>query len=332
MLETLIAIPIVLLLGFSVLQWALLFHARAALDHALIEAARAGSVAHARPVSIDAGLARGLAPYWAQPGPQPSPDAAFNRARARLAAGRAAGWIFWQQLSPTADSFADWGEPARDAAGMPIPDLIEIPNDNLRWHGQRLPKQAVRQPRHDDVVGAQSLQTLSDVNLLKLELRYGVPMTVPLIGRFAVWVMRSVDGCEPAQRWRLGLIDFDAPVPQAQPRQWACDMYLAPDETGRPVPRWPIRAAVTLRMQTPARPSERMVPHTQTPASGGSLGTGHVDPPDGFQAIGYRPRGVDPPADGGSLPQPPVSGGDAAGPARLQIGADRSFSTAGACY
>lgn len=62
--ETLVAVPIVLLLGLGALQWALLLHARTAVEYALLEVARAGSVAQARPDAIEAGLARGLMPFW----------------------------------------------------------------------------------------------------------------------------------------------------------------------------------------------------------------------------------------------------------------------------
>ena len=62
--EMLLAAPIVLLLGLGALQWALLLHARTAIEYALFEAARAGSVAQARPDAIESGLARGLLPFW----------------------------------------------------------------------------------------------------------------------------------------------------------------------------------------------------------------------------------------------------------------------------
>jgi Flp pilus assembly protein TadG len=48
MLETVIALPVVLVLGFSLVQWAFVFQARAAVDHATLMAARAGSVENAQ--------------------------------------------------------------------------------------------------------------------------------------------------------------------------------------------------------------------------------------------------------------------------------------------
>src|SRR5690606_10166656 len=64
MVETLLAAPIVLLLGLGALQWSLLFHARSAIEYAAFEAARAGSVAQASVDAIEDGFARGLMPFW----------------------------------------------------------------------------------------------------------------------------------------------------------------------------------------------------------------------------------------------------------------------------
>ena len=271
--ETLLAVPIVLLLGLGALQWALLFHARTALEYALLEGARAGSVAQARPDAIEAGLARGLMPFWfGVDATRPWP-VAVGASGAQLRQGLAAGWVAWRQLAPTIESFGDWGEPARDAAGYPVAGLVEIPNDSLQWSALRQPAGGTSGLRGDEPIGARSQQTLTDANLLKLELRYGVPMTVPLVGRIAVWVMRIVDGCAAPSARRLGAVDLGTPSPAAAPRAWACAMYLAPDASGTPVPRWPVRASATIRMQSPARRS------AMTPARGESAVPGPSLPP-----------------------------------------------------
>ncbi len=255
LVETLLAVPIVLLLGLGALQWALLFHARTALEYALLEGARAGSVAQARPDAIEAGLARGLMPFWfGVDATRPWP-VAVGASGVQLRQGLAAGWVAWRQLAPTIESFGDWGEPARDAAGYPVAGLVEIPNDSLQWSSLRQPAGGLAGLRGDEPIGARSQQTLTDANLLKLELRYGVPMTVPLVGRIAVWLMRIVDGCATPSARRLGAVDLGTPSPAAAPRAWACAMYLAPDASGTPVPRWPVRASATIRMQSPARRS-----------------------------------------------------------------------------
>ncbi len=333
--ETLVAVPIVLLLGLGALQWALLLHARTAVEYALLEAARAGSVAQARPDAIEAGLARGLMPFWFGVDASRPWAAAMAASNAQLRQGLAAGWISWRQWAPTVESFSDWGEPARDAAGHPVTSLVEIPNDSLQWASLRQPAGGVTGMRGDEPIGARSLQTLNDANLLKLELRYGVPMSVPLVGRIAVWVMRIVDGCAAPSRRRLGAIDLGTPAPIGAPRSWACAIYLAPDAAGNPVPRWPVRASATIRMQSPARQSA-MTPHrSQSPVFGTGARSGMAG------ATGAGPSVQPSP---GSEPVPDASGGrpvaatidndgsrDRAESGWLGIGGERTFSVPGAC-
>ena len=57
-------IPVLLLLGLSIWQWALIMQARQIVDFAVREGARAGSLQHAEPAAIEQGLVSGLAPLW----------------------------------------------------------------------------------------------------------------------------------------------------------------------------------------------------------------------------------------------------------------------------
>jgi len=350
--ETLVAVPVVLLLGLGALQWALLFHARTALEYALLEAARAGSVSQAQPDAIEAGLARGLMPFWFGVDASRPWAVAVTESNAQLRQGLAAGWMSWRQLAPTVESFGDWGEPARDAAGHPVTSLVEIPNDSLQWASLRQPASGAAGMRSDEPIGARSMQTLNDANLLKLELRYGVPMSVPLVGRIAVWVMRIVDGCAAPSGRRLGTIDLGVPAPIDAPRAWACAIYLAPDRAGNPVPRWPVRASATIRMQSPARRSAMTPPRAQSPvfaaAGSGRAGVGTEAPAGPPGGAGPGMGSVDDDAGiAGVIPvgRPSPAGGD--GPVAatadndgsrsranggwLELGAERSFSVPGAC-
>ena len=333
--ESLLAVPIVLLLGLGALQWALLLHARTALEFALVEAARAGSVGQARPEAIEAGLARGLMPYWHGidvPGEWAS---AIATAALRLREGQAAGWIVWRQISPTIESFGDWGEPARDAFGHPMPGTIEIPNDNLQWADLRQPASGVVAMRGDEPIGTRSEQTLNDANLLKLELRYGVPMTVPLVGRIAVWMMRIVDGCAAPSARTLGALDLGTPAASAAPRAWTCAMYLAPDASGSAVPRWPVLAGATMRMQSPARRSAMTPARTQSAVRAASS---FAAPSGGVQS---RPS-AEPAASTDAASGGPAVSRTSIGAAHdgslvrgegawLGIGGERTFSVPGAC-
>jgi len=244
-IETLLAAPVVLLLGLSALQWALVFHGHQAVSHAAIEGARAGSLDHAYAAAVERGLARGLAPWlFGSSGPDDH-AASIARTQAELARGKAAGWASWRLLSPTTQSYEDWAVTARDADGEPIPGVLEIPNDNLTVSSSGLlPASGVAGYRDTEPIGAASAQTLADANILKIEFTYGVPLTVPLIGRVAAWLMRAIDGCpESAVSMRLGTVDLGTPQPSTNPRSWACAHYAATDDAGRARPRRRPRAS-----------------------------------------------------------------------------------------
>lgn len=347
LVETLLAAPIVLLLGLGALQWALLLHARTAVEYALLEAARAGSVAHARPDAIEAGLARGLLPFWQDAGMPRARVAALAAAQARLGQGLAAGWIAWHQIAPTRESFTDWAEAARDDFGRPMPGIPEIPNDSLQWSWLRSPAGGVAAMRGREPVGAQSQQTLNDANVLRLELRYGVPMSVPLAGTFAVWLMRIVDGCDAPSRRVVGLVDFGVPAasPASAARRWACPIYRAPDASGRVVPRWPVRVGATVRMQSAARSSAKTPHRAQRPVRvalplAGEVAASNAGTPEAETSEAYtEPVRIGLPPEAGSAP--PVAspvrvaavddGSLKRDPGWLKVGGERSFSVPGAC-
>ncbi|MCM5572012.1 pilus assembly protein [Burkholderiaceae bacterium FT117] len=335
-IEFAIAAPVVLMLGLGALQWALVFHARQSIEHAAIEAGRAGSVGNALPDAIETGLARGLLPYWSTlPEIRAIPDrqAATAAARNRLRQGRASGWIVVRRLSPTRESFADWAEAALDGWGRPLPGLLEIPNDNLQFAEQRSPNGGAAGTHLGLPVGRASGQTLVDANLLKLEIVYGVPMTVPLVGRIAALAGRMAGGCLSAERG-------------------GCAIFTAPDSSGRPVPRWPVATMATIRMQSPARqaadaPSRASLPQgtrfagsigagagagsgagggtnaaggTETPSTGAVSGPAAFRPPAGSPGDSYG--GIDAASDG-SLARPDSGW--------LSLGGESLFSVPGAC-
>jgi hypothetical protein len=251
-LEMLVAIPIVVWLGLGAWQWALVFHARASIAFAVHEAARAASVAHADASAAEHGLARGLLPFLYGAGSRADFEMNLARALGHVRAGRAGGWIRVTQISPTAQSFEDWGEAALDDSGHPRDGQVEIPNDNLPVRSTSMqPASGAAGFRGREPIGAASGQTLLDANLLKLEAVYGVPLHVPLVGRLSAWIMQQFDGCGVPAARALGLVSLREQAVSA--RAWTCAFYASIDERGRSVPRWPVRAAATVRMQSPAR-------------------------------------------------------------------------------
>lgn len=290
-IELAIALPVLFLLGLGALQWGLVFHARQALEHAVVEAARAGSVGSATMASITTGLARGLLPYWASsPGVRTAPgrEAAVAAARLELERARAQGWIVLRRIAPTREAFSDWGEAELDGFGRAIPGSTVIPNDSLAFAQQRNPRTGSAGTHLALPIGSASGQTLTDANLLKLELAYGVPLDVPFVGRVAASLLRRAGGCPPPERGGCLLLD-------------------APDARGASRPRWLLVASATIRMQSAAR-LEADTP-SGTSASGGPV----VLPGWGGASPGTPPSGGVSPTPGSSGPHAPGGAGSSPG-------------------
>lgn len=289
-IETLIALPVLLLVGGGALQFALVFQARHALNHAVHEAARAGSTAHADPDAIEAGLARGLMPWLYGADDLAAWQVNQARAQAHLEEARALGRLRLVVLSPTQASFDDWSEPARDATGAPLAGTRQIPNDDLVHRARRaLPASGVAGSRRGEPVGAASGQTLADANLLRLRLDYAVPLSVPAVGRLVGWSLRAWHGCEVPSRRRLGLVDLGESAPGPAPRPDAGTM-LGTDAR----PRVPVRVAATLRMQSPARhagPGGDPAPVGTAVASGDGRSGDPTQGPRGDPGVPVRPPG-----------------------------------------
>ncbi len=309
------------------MQWVLVFHGYQAVSHAAIEAARAGSVDHGSAAAVERGLARGLAPWIFGAGDRAEYDEAIERAGTELSRGRAAGWATWRRISPTRESFSDWGVAARDDDGELVPGVLEIPNDNLGLlPGAFRPAGSVAGDRRGDPIGAASSQTLADANMLKIEFRYGVPLVVPFVGRFAARVMQAYDGCGDAPTsMRLGPLELLGTGTVERPaRAWTCDHYRALDAAGRSRPRWPVRVSAAIRMQSTARDPDASPARSDDPHDAGPLPAGHVGASSEFEPTPLarvNPAGAGPGAD---------MSVDRA-PGFLRMGADRLIEVPGIC-
>jgi TadE-like protein len=306
MFETVIAIPVLLFLGLAVLQWMLVFQARYALTSALQDAARAGSVGFAQEQAILSGFARGLVPYLYGASDITSYQANLLRANVHVQFAQGLGFSRLRMLSPTTESFADWARPARDAHGELIAGLQEIPNDNLSGlTSKQIPTGGASGTRLGYAVGASSRQSLSDANILKLELTYGVPLVVPFVGRLTVAALKTLNGCS-------GLIPINP-----------CSFYDSFDENGQAVARLPVLISSQIRMQTPARRSGFTVASATSAFSGESFGGGDVGLKSEFKAT--------------KLPEVSEQGGSNSGYPNgnasgfLQFGADRIILVPNAC-
>jgi hypothetical protein len=155
--ESLIALPILLAVIFGIIQFALIYEAKATLNHAALLAARAGAVDHAQPPAITRGLARGLVPLY-------SPDRTYVGYASTL--GRVTTDIATDArvriLNPTQEAFADFSEE--------VEGVREIPNDRLHTRST--------------TVGPQSGLNIQDANLLRVQVTYGYELKVPLVNWF----------------------------------------------------------------------------------------------------------------------------------------------------
>ena len=292
--EMLMAIPILLLLGLGGLQASLLLQARLALNLAVEEAAREGTTGNAQMLSIQAGLARGLTPWLYGASDFSDYTANVVRAVAHVAEGTAKQWIRIRQLSPTEESFADWAVPALDENGVPLTDTVEIPNDNLHTYMHiRMPNSVESGRRGSEPIGTASGQTLLDANTLKLDITYGVPANVPIVGPMLIWAIRAYEGCAPPSARRVGLIGLGTAEVSASPQSWVCP-FVSPLTAGEKA-RLPIRSQATMAMQSGARRSGQLIARTQTKEAGATLGKGETTPPIGAEA-GYGQTGLTPPS------------------------------------
>lgn len=256
--ELLLALPVVLVLGLLVLQLLLAYHAHRAWAYALFEAARHASVHRATLSAASDGLVRGWAPMLAQR-PDESSDELIRRARQYIESGFGNRWIQLMRLAPNAAAFADWSEPELDDNGRPVPGSRVIPNDNLGHRRlQQRPASGAAGYQYGEPIGAASGNGLVDATVLKLELRVGIPLVVPLAGRFLTGTLSLIDGCPQAGMARFGpafsgRTDSTA-VAGIPAQQWRCTFYSGVDVHGNLRPRLPVRLTAITRMHSPVEP------------------------------------------------------------------------------
>lgn len=165
--ETVIALPILLVVILGAIQFALIYEAKATLNHASLQAARVGAVRNADPEAIRRGLASGLTALY-------SPEsslAGFARTSARIQADLATDARI-RILNPMREAFDDF---AVDVDGE-----REIPSDRLH--------------ARNTAFGARSGINIQDANLLKVQVTYGYELNVPLVNWFIARVLLGVTG------------------------------------------------------------------------------------------------------------------------------------------
>lgn len=271
--EFVVAVPVLLLIGLLIWQWALILQARQVVDFAVREAARSGAVGHAEPEAIEQGLISGLVPLWVNAQALGSRDESLTSSALKFAAASQQGWLSWRQVTPTRQSFEDWAVPRASSAGRSGDSAPpEIPIDNPVWRSRNAePASGVALTETGERVGQASGHTFREAGILRIELSVGVPLVVPLAGRFISWAARSLNGCgDDNAAPRLGAVRVEAalmegttsspvqPVPAAvDVAVSVCTLYRGADDSGRVLPRIPLRASGEARMQSSARLTAR---------------------------------------------------------------------------
>ncbi len=195
LVETLIILPIFLLMVLGVMQSALVFYAKSNVNYATFEAARAGTVHGADKTAINLAFQRAMMPYYGGGTTNGELIATLGRI------GLDAALVRIEILSPTPESFIDYNSPALQAQ-LHVTQRV-IPNSAL---------DELTCPR--DVAGCaanpatnHSGQTLLDANLLKLRVTYGIPAhkQMPLVGKFYTWALQQTNAAG-SDTFKQGLI------------------------------------------------------------------------------------------------------------------------------
>ncbi len=206
--EVLLALPILIFCLFALIQIGLLWHARFALQHAVLVAARHASVSHGSDAAIRDALVQGLTPFAGRSSEVTGLVSASFRSGAEVSQGLALGWLRWEVLSPSRQSFEDWGKPA-DRYLSPEAGLgeIEIPSGHLPALAMRtLPSSGVKHYLGGLPVGLASEQTLLQANTLNEARLWRASKYAPgrpsvgqnIIFVVGLWVARC---CFSSQSW-----------------------------------------------------------------------------------------------------------------------------------
>lgn len=162
MTEFLVVFPVMLLLVFGIIQFALLYQTRLTLNHATMLAARAGALNNGDQVKMRAALANGLAPLFAKEATLDGyTEAVF---KANLETNKFANMVNLTVLNPTRPALNDFGRTKLDGTGG-----RELPNDTLSYRSTG--------------AGASSRISVQDANILHVRVEYCTRLIVPVVDR-----------------------------------------------------------------------------------------------------------------------------------------------------
>ena len=159
LVETVIMLPVLMLIGLGIVQYALVYEAKSSLNYATLLSARAGALDHARPEALRVGFAKGLAPLYSLA----EGEQGMLEAQRKVGQDILDEYVHFAIINPTTDAFGDFAQDL-DLNGQ----VNDIPNLDL----QSL----------SDNVGRSSGVNIQDANLLKVHITYGARLLVPFVG------------------------------------------------------------------------------------------------------------------------------------------------------
>jgi hypothetical protein len=230
--EFIVIAPLLLFFCFATVQFVLLYQAKATLDVATLEAARAGAVSHGSMAAMRDGLARGLAPLHARHADGAGVQAALQRAQTD-----AARFSSITVVNPTLEMNSDFARPRfYPAEGV---SYVEIPNDTLMY----------RNPSP----GARSRVGIQDANLLKIRVHYCYDMVVPLVNKVLYYAVNVIGNLAPNGVFSREPADAEGDAFGAPRRPDA--LCRTPLADGIETSRWPLalESEAIVRMQSPWR-------------------------------------------------------------------------------
>lgn len=233
MIEYLIIFPMLIMLLFGVIQWALIYQARAVLDHATLLAARNGAMYNGNQTEMKKALSAGLAPLFASE----ASDTGYLNAKATAVIEVNTPFIVSMKVvNPTPEAFTDFGKARLD--GNPGK---EIPNDTLQYR--------------NTTAGGSSGISIQDANILHLRVTYCYRMYVPVVGNVINLVANALTPFSHELQAN-GMSDpfaFQESINAAgdvAPKAWDSCNFVRPP--GRPPgPRLKITSEAVVRMQSP---------------------------------------------------------------------------------
>lgn len=174
MVEFIIVTPVMFLLVFGAIQFALLYQAKTTLNYATFEAARAGALNSALEPAMQNAFARAMAAMYMDIDEDAGVDrtaSARDFVRTEITGSNSTpAFAEFQIINPSEASFADHG--------IDVDGTCQIPSDNLMYRAAN--------------VKSSSNQTVQDANLLKLRVVYCYPLDVPFVNRLLTTILTEL--------------------------------------------------------------------------------------------------------------------------------------------